>query len=55
MTPLSTSTGSEKLRVILLSMSTSIALWAGEELVKVGGVVSISLFLIVPVAMTSFF
>ena len=39
--PASTSTGSEKLRTILLSTPTSVSLLAGDELLKVGLMVSI--------------
>ena len=39
--PISTSTASEKLRMMLLPTATAVALSAGEELLIVGAVVSI--------------
>ena len=38
--PVSTSTASEKLRIILLSTATAVALSVGEELSKVGAPIS---------------
>ena len=38
--PVSTSTASEKFRIILLSTATAVALSAGEELSKVGAPIS---------------
>ena len=37
---MATSTSSEKLRTILVSSATAVALSAGSELVKVGGIIS---------------
>ena len=38
--PVSTSTASEKLRIILLSTATAVELSVGEELSKVGAIIS---------------